>query len=88
MSVGQVDRVRMTVARRLHASRGSVYEAFRRTGCGLDPDELEAWFMESPASQSFGDQAGKVFGCMLSAAMMAVESERETKRLGRWWTFR
>lgn len=86
--VREIERVHLAVADRLLATRGSVYEAFRNTGTGLNPDALEVWWQESPAAQSMGDQSGKAFGCALSVAMMAVEADRALRRKGRWYVFR
>jgi hypothetical protein len=81
-----VEEAHWLVADRLRAARGSVYQAFRNTACGLDPDVLATWWQESPGAQSMGDQSGKAFGCALSVAMMAVEADRKLRRRGlrRW----
>jgi hypothetical protein len=80
-----LDRANDLVADRLLAARGSIYQAFENTGTGLDVRELERWFIESPAGQSFGDLAGKAFGAALGTAMVAVEADRAIRRKGRWW---
>ncbi len=85
--IREIERVHMRVANRLVATRGSVYEAFRNTATGLSVEALEEWWEQSLAAASMGNQAGKAFGCALSVAMMAVESDRAQRRKGRWHVF-
>lgn len=71
-------------AGRLLQAQGSIYEAFDHLGCGFDHDQVIEFLNGTLAFQTLPDDARwKVAGMVMGFAMVAVESERIIRDLGR-----
>lgn len=76
-------------ADRLLAARGSVYSAFDNLGCGIRHEQVWEFLNGAPHFQALDERhKGIVAGIVMGFAIVAVESERDIRRLGRWWVFR
>ncbi|MEA2492799.1 MAG: hypothetical protein QOJ29_710 [Thermoleophilaceae bacterium] len=73
---------------RLRGARGSIFAAFDNLACGFDHEQAEAYIAGSLHFQTLPeDQQGKVLGLALGFALTAVESDRQLRHHGRWFSW-
>ncbi len=72
---------------RLLAARGSIYAAFDNLACGIDHEQALEFLRGSPHFQALDERdQGLLAGVVMGFAIVAVESEREVRDLGRRYT--